>query len=230
MNTTTGSAPTARAAGGLRASRARRTRDAIQASALRLAHERGYDATTVEDVAADAGVSRRTVFNYFPTKIDMFVHGPLAPEADAVEAFIASDGDLLDDLGALIASADARDSDDAEDFRRLRAVFRENPEIIVALQPRVRLFHSVVRAAIAQRLGTELSDPRVRAASGLAHLIQKTAVELWAGDDCDSAEGAAPSSKTAAPAPASVADAVPVAITSLREVLTISPRTSQELS
>ena len=102
----------------------------------------------------------------------------------------------------------------------------------MALQPRVRLFHSVVRAAIAQRLGTELSDPRVRAASGLAHLIQKTAVELWAGDDCDSAEGAAPSSKTAAPAPApaSVADAVPVAITSLREVLTISPRTSQEPS
>ena len=228
MNTTTGSAPTARAAGGLRASRARRTRDAIQASALRLAHERGYDATTVEDVAADAGVSRRTVFNYFPTKIDMFVHGPLAPEADAVEAFIASDGDLLDDLGTLIASADPRDGDDAEDFRRLRAVFRENPEIIVALQPRVRLFHSIIRAAIAQRLGTELSDPRVRAASGLAHLIQKTAVELWAGDDCET-EGSA-STEGAHPAPASVADAVPVAITSLREVLSTSPRTTQELS
>ncbi|WP_315501721.1 TetR family transcriptional regulator [Actinomyces radicidentis] len=229
MNTTTGSAPTARAAGGLRASRARRTRDAIQASALRLAHERGYDATTVEDVAADAGVSRRTVFNYFPTKIDMFVHGPLAPEAEAVEAFIASDGDLLDDLGALIASADPRDGDDAEDFRRLRAVFRENPEIIVALQPRVRLFHSVIRAAIAQRLGAQLSDPRVRAASGLAHLIQKTAVELWAGDDCEAGDAAAPSGG-AAPAPASVADAVPVVITSLREVLSTSPRTTQGLS
>ena len=229
MNTTTGSAPTARAAGRLRASRARRTRDAIQASALRLAHERGYGATTVEDVAADAGVSRRTVFNYFPTKIDMFVHGPLAPEAEAVEAFIASDGDLLDDLGALIASADPRDGDDAEDFRRLRAVFRENPEIIVALQPRVRLFHSVIRAAIAQRLGAELSDPRVRAASGLAHLIQKTAVELWAGDDCEAGDAAAPSG-AAATAPASVADAVPVVITSLREVLSTSPRTTQELS
>ncbi len=228
MNTTTGSAPTARAAGGLRASRARRTRAAIQASALRLAHERGYDATTVEDVAAAAGVSRRTVFNYFPTKIDMFVHGPLAPEADAVEAFIASDGDLLDDLGTLIASADPRDGDDAEDFRRLRAVFRENPEIIVALQPRVRLFHSVIRAAIAQRLGTELSDPRVRAASGLAHLIQKTAVELWAGDDCET-EGSA-STEGAHPAPASVAAAVPVVIASLREVLSTSPRTTQELS
>lgn len=229
MNTTTLSTPTAHAAGGLRASRARRTRDAIQASALRLAHERGYDATTVEDVAADAGVSRRTVFNYFPTKIDMFVHGPLAPEPDAVEAFIASDGDLLDDLGVLIASTDPRDGDDAEDFRRLRAVFRENPEIIVALQPRVRLFHSVIRAAIAQRLGAQLSDPRVRAASGLAHLIQKTAVELWAGDDCEAGDAAAPSGG-AAPAPASVADAVPVVITSLREVLSTSPRTTQELS
>ena len=45
-----------------RAMNARRTRAAIRAAALTLTRERGYAAVTVDDVAALAGVSRRTVF------------------------------------------------------------------------------------------------------------------------------------------------------------------------
>ena len=44
------------------------TRDRIRASALRLFREQGYDATTVEQIAAAAGVSHMTFFRYFPTK------------------------------------------------------------------------------------------------------------------------------------------------------------------
>ena len=99
MNTTTVSAPTARAAGGLRASRARRTRDAIQASALRLAHERGYDATTVEDVAADARTILTELEAYSPVlaekpritvlnKIDALDDETLAERKAALEAEI----------------------------------------------------------------------------------------------------------------------------------------------
>ena len=46
------------------------TRQRLQEQALRLFIERGYEATTVEQIAAAAGVSHMTFFRYFPTKED----------------------------------------------------------------------------------------------------------------------------------------------------------------
>lgn len=46
------------------------TRLRLQEQALRLFVERGYEATTVEQIAAAAGVSHMTFFRYFPTKED----------------------------------------------------------------------------------------------------------------------------------------------------------------
>lgn len=51
---------------GLRERKKQQTRDALSLAALRLCLERGWAAVTVEDVAEAAGVSVRTVGNYFP--------------------------------------------------------------------------------------------------------------------------------------------------------------------
>jgi AcrR family transcriptional regulator len=59
------------------------TRDRIRASALRLFREQGYDATTVEQIAAAAGVSHMTFFRYFPAKEDVVL-------SDAYDPLIAS--------------------------------------------------------------------------------------------------------------------------------------------
>jgi AcrR family transcriptional regulator len=47
------------------------TRDRIRGCALRLFLEQGYEATTVEQIAAAAGVSHMTFFRYFPAKEDV---------------------------------------------------------------------------------------------------------------------------------------------------------------
>ena len=57
---------------GLRESKKLATRQHIADVAMRLFVQRGFDRVTVAEVAADAGVSEKTVYNYFPTKEDLF--------------------------------------------------------------------------------------------------------------------------------------------------------------
>lgn len=57
---------------GLRESKKLHTRQQIADEAMRLFVTRGFDRVTVAEVAAAAEVSEKTVFNYFPTKEDLF--------------------------------------------------------------------------------------------------------------------------------------------------------------
>lgn len=61
----------AKAPEGLRARKRRQTGERISHAAMTLFLERGFEATTVDDIAAAADVSKRGFFDYFPTKEDV---------------------------------------------------------------------------------------------------------------------------------------------------------------
>lgn len=74
---------------GLRERKKQQTRQALTDSAVRLFAEKGYDRTTIADIAAAANVSPRTFFSYFRAKEDVLFAGADQRMAAIAEAFDA---------------------------------------------------------------------------------------------------------------------------------------------
>jgi AcrR family transcriptional regulator len=79
------------------------TRDRIRAAALRLFREQGYDATTVEQIAAAAGVSHMTFFRYFPAKEDVALSDSYDPLIASVIAGTPATWPLIERIRAALA-------------------------------------------------------------------------------------------------------------------------------
>jgi len=116
-----------------REQRKRETARALTDAARRLTVEHGFAGFTVEQLCTEAGVSRRTFFNYFESK-ENAVFGVTAvdPRQEALErAFVGADGDLLDDFLRLTVDRFAL-LNPLDDAPAMFAVIEQEPRLLKA--------------------------------------------------------------------------------------------------
>lgn len=158
---------------GVRAQRRVDTLRSIEQQALRLTIAHGLDGWTMDELAESVGVSRRTLFNHVPGKLDavLGVHPRATPER--VAEFVAGgpSGDLVSDLGELAKSVlDDRDFD-RETVAMRRDIMLANPRLAVSIHER---FEEITRELVEHILARE----GVRIDHGRARLLIRLIVAL----------------------------------------------------
>jgi AcrR family transcriptional regulator len=151
---------------GLRARKKRQTREALTRAGLELFVERGYDETTLAEIADSAGVSTRTIFAYFASKEDI-LFSTLQTMREALAQALADRPAGTDALAALREFILSSAHEKTELDHRLGQVIAADPTLSSHKRARIAQLQELLAAAIADDLGVGPDDlrPQVAAAS-----------------------------------------------------------------
>jgi AcrR family transcriptional regulator len=155
------------AQGSLRERKKARTRAAIRQHALRLFREQGYQATTVEQIAAAAEVSPSTFFRYFPTKEDVVLRDDFDTRMfEAFESQPASLTPIAALRAALREAISTLTPEEWAEFRETTALGLTVPEIRARMMDELSRTMNVAADMLAKRTGRNPDDLVVRAYAG----------------------------------------------------------------
>ena len=161
-------------------------RDELAEAALRLLARQGFEETTVDDLAAAAGVSRRTFFRYFASKEDVVISSVVVVCEGIVAEVAARPADEPAPLAIREAVKTVTLEDFAEDREKSVALIRHTQNI-PALRARFAERQDLVRddlaAALARRAGRDTPAPRDQFAAGIGLLAFVGALQYWAASD-----------------------------------------------
>lgn len=153
-------------------------RGRLEEAALDLYTERGFDETTVAEIAERAGLTERTYFRHFSDKREVLFGGQDLLAQLFVDTIAGADGSLppLEVVGAALAATGPFFESRHKQARRRQAVIAANP----SLQERELIKLSWMASAIAdalRRRGVTESASTLAAEAGIA--IFKVAFDRW---------------------------------------------------
>jgi len=158
---------------GLRERKKERTRQAIADTARRLFAERGFEGVTVAEIARAADVAEKTVFNYFPTKEDLFYSRLEAFEEELLAAVRErSRGEsVLTAFRRFVMGRrgvfDLKDDEATEQLRTITRVITASPALLAREREVMGRYTEALAALIAEETGAgaDAVEPRVAAAA-----------------------------------------------------------------
>jgi AcrR family transcriptional regulator len=167
---------------GLRERKRQQTRERLSRAAMALFLERGFEATTLDDIASAADISRRSFFHYFDSKEDVVFawHEEItAALVAAIGARPASESMLAAAENAISAMARQIEPGEAIAMARLK---RDNP----ALQARDQVKYEQLERALADALGRRAGHKAEKLGARLVAMIAAGAMriggELWVAE------------------------------------------------
>ncbi|WP_160878343.1 TetR family transcriptional regulator [Nocardioides flavescens] len=169
----------------LRDRRRAQTEREVGEVALALFEAHGIDATTVDEIARQAGISPRTFFRYFPTKerAALVPHRDLEDRVAAMVDALSPDRPVLPQLEeiwveVLTAFDDGR-SEAGEQVLRVRRLMRTEPSLRLAAASLDEERTLVLVAHLRDLLG-DLDDLRARVLVETAAAAVRVALDAWA--------------------------------------------------
>ncbi|HEX2295697.1 MAG TPA: TetR family transcriptional regulator [Actinomycetota bacterium] len=159
-----------------------RTRAALRAAALRLFREKGFERTTVDEIAIEAGVSRTTFFRYYPTK-EAVVFDRGREIGEVFRRWIAErprhENPLEAFEGALLALArQAVDPELAKESMALEELLERNPALRKRQAEHREEQIALAAQALADRDGRPV-DMEHRLAASLGVVVSDYVREKW---------------------------------------------------
>ena len=163
-----------------------RTRQALIDAGMRLFAERGYDAVTVADIAAEAEVAPRTFHRYFPDKAELvFTAHDEELNQSLDHALRALEGQPPsatpeDVIRAILAAVTVPLADHHGELVIRDRIINEVPAVRARALAKGAAQQQLVAEHLAQRLGVEVDhDLRPRWWAGVAYATFNTAYQAW---------------------------------------------------
>lgn len=154
---------------------------ALELIALQLFTENGFDETTVEQIAAQAGVSRRTFFRYFDSKASVLWH-EFDQEVEALRAAFADvpdDLSMMDAIRQVVVGVNRYRAEDVAELRTRMNLIGSVPALHASAAPHYDAWEHAVSDFVAARIG-QPADSLIPLAIGRTTLAAcRAAFDQW---------------------------------------------------
>jgi AcrR family transcriptional regulator len=173
---------------GLRERRKKLTAEELEAAAYRLFGERGFDNVTVDDIAAEADVSRRTFFRYFASKEDVLLADHFVQLARLREAMAdrPADEPIVTALRNALLSMTVDFEERKEKIILRGRLMRDTPSLQARSLVHQRLWEEAMQEMVAERLGVDpVTDLRPGVVSAATLAAMRVAFTIWLSSGCE---------------------------------------------